>query len=98
MMGLERTIRSQGWGSNLTIEAVKWARQQPTLDWIALNVFENNLPAKALYKKFGFETVGTTRDIFRVFGQSIDNTEMVLKTALIFLIRDQHSDPNSQTP
>ena len=49
------------------------------LDWISLNVFESNPGAKALYSKFGFETSGTTRDMFRVFGQKIDDTEMVLK-------------------
>lgn len=53
--------------------------QQPTLGWITLSVFENNPPAKALYKKFGFEPVGTTKDLFRVFGKSIDETQMVLK-------------------
>ncbi len=79
MMGLERTVRSQGWGSKLLEEAIIWARQQPTLDWITLNVFENNLPAKTLYQKFGFHAVGTTKDLFRVFGTSIDDTEMVLK-------------------
>lgn len=79
MMGLERSVRGQGWGTRLLNEAIQWARQQPTLDWITLYVFENNFPAKALYNKFGFEVVGTTRDKFRVFGQSIDDTEMVLK-------------------
>lgn len=79
MMGIERSMRSQGWGSRLVNEAITWAKQQPTLDWVTLFVFENNLPAKALYKKFGFQAVGTTKDQFRVFGQSIDDTEMVLK-------------------
>ncbi len=79
MMGLERPIRRQGFGSKLVNEAVIWAKHQPTLDWITLNVFENNPPAKALYKKCGFEVVGTTKDLFRVFGKSIDDTEMVLK-------------------
>ena len=79
MMGIERSARRQGWGSKLMAEAIEWAKLQPTLDWITLNVFENNLPAKTLYKKFGFEVVGTNKDMFRVFGQSIDDTEMVLK-------------------
>ncbi|MGE0527185.1 MAG: N-acetyltransferase family protein [Bdellovibrionales bacterium] len=79
MMGLERSVRGQGWGSKLMQESLAWARQQSSLDWITLHVFENNLPAKALYKKFGFERGGTTRDMFRVFGQSINDTEMVLR-------------------
>ncbi len=79
MMGLERSIRRQGWGSKLISEAISWARERPSLDWISLNVFENNLPAKALYTKFGFRAVGTTRDLFRVYGKSIDDTHMVLR-------------------
>lgn len=79
MMGMERTVRGQSWGSRLMKEAISWAKAEPGLDWISLYVFENNLPAKALYKKFGFEVVGTTKDRFRVFNQSIDDTEMVLK-------------------
>jgi RimJ/RimL family protein N-acetyltransferase len=79
MMGIERSARAQGWGTKLMREAIAWAKRQPSLDWITLYVFENNHPAKALYKKFGFEAVGTTRDMFRAFGKSIDDTEMVLK-------------------
>ena len=79
MMGVERTARGHGWGSKLVTEAITWAKQQPSLAWITLYVFENNPPAKALYKKFGFKAVGTTKDMFRAFGQSIDDTEMVLE-------------------
>ena len=79
MMGLERNIRRLGFGSKLIAESVTWAKAQPTLDWIALNVFENNPAAKSLYTKMGFTPVGTTKDLFRVFGHSIDDTEMVLK-------------------
>ncbi len=78
-MGMERSVRGRGWGSKLMEEALGWARAQPSLDWVSLCVFENNIPAKALYKKFGFQLVGTSRDLFRVFGQSIDDSEMVLK-------------------
>ena len=79
MVGIERPQRSHGWGSKLMETAIAWAKDQPTLDWITLYVFENNPRAKALYLKFGFEVVGTTKDMFRAYGQSIDDTEMVLK-------------------
>lgn len=78
MIGLERSIRRQGWGSKLLVHAIGWAKEQPSLAWVSLYVFEGNPPAKALYKKFGFQEVGTNKDMFRVFGQSIDDTEMVL--------------------
>lgn len=77
-MGIERSHRSKGLGSLLMNEALNWARSQPSLDWIQLNVFTHNEPAKNLYRKFGFQEVGTNLDLFRVMGQKIDDTEMTL--------------------
>jgi RimJ/RimL family protein N-acetyltransferase len=79
MMGLERKVRSLGFGSKLMTEAIEWAKRVPTLEYISLNVFENNPKAKSLYEKFGFVSEGTTRDLFRVYGQSIDDTQMSLR-------------------
>lgn len=79
IIGVERVARSQGWGSKLMIEAINWAKQQPNLEWISLYVFENNPRAKALYKALGFAEAGTIKDMFRTFGQSLDETVMVLK-------------------
>lgn len=79
MMGLERTHRGGGWGTKLMQAALDWAHAQPTIDWVQLYVFDHNEPAKALYRKFGFEAVGTVEDLFRVFGQKISDTEMVLR-------------------
>ena len=78
MMGIERPHRGNGMGKLLMEEAIGWARKQPTLDWIQLNVFAHNEPAKRLYQNFGFEKVGVNRDLFRVCGQKIDDIEMVL--------------------
>ncbi|HVK61685.1 MAG TPA: GNAT family N-acetyltransferase [Bdellovibrionales bacterium] len=79
MMGLERSHRSSGYGKQLMQTAIEWAKSQPTLDWVQLYVFDHNEPAKALYRKFGFEGGTTTVDLFRVHGQSINDTEMVLR-------------------
>jgi RimJ/RimL family protein N-acetyltransferase len=77
--GIERRTRGQGLGSHLMSAALTWAKQQPTLDWIELYVFGHNEAAQALYRKFGFEVIGTTPDMFRVHGQKIDDTKMVLR-------------------
>jgi RimJ/RimL family protein N-acetyltransferase len=79
MMGIERSHRKDGFGSQLMAAAIAWAKQQPTLDWLQLFVFEQNLPARGLYKKFGFVEAGVTPDLFRVFGQKISDVSMVLK-------------------
>ncbi len=46
MMGIERSHRRQGFGSKLMVEALSWAKSQPTLEWLQLFVFEGNEPAK----------------------------------------------------
>jgi RimJ/RimL family protein N-acetyltransferase len=75
MMGIERSYRGKGLGSALMREALSWANRQPTLEWVQLNVFAHNEPAKALYRRFGFKEIGTNQDFFRVKGQQIDDTE-----------------------
>jgi RimJ/RimL family protein N-acetyltransferase len=79
MMGIERSHRKQGLGPRLMTHAVDWARSQPSLEWVQLFVFEGNTPAKNLYRKFGFVETGTVPDMFRVFGNQVDDTTMVLK-------------------
>ena len=80
-MGLEEAYRGQGLGARLLETAVTWAQAQPSLDWIDLGVFANNAPARALYARFGFEETGIKRDLFRIWGQHIDDVDMVLNIA-----------------
>lgn len=78
-MGIEREFRGQGHGSQMVEVAVGWARQQPSLKWLQLYVFENNAPAIGLYQKFGFRESGRIRDMFRLFGKEITDMTMVLE-------------------
>jgi len=78
-MGIEREYRGKGYGPKLLQTVINWAKAQPTLEWIQLQVFENNTPAKRLYKKFGFVECGTTPDLFRINGNKIDDTTMILR-------------------
>jgi len=77
-MGIEEGFRGEGVGTALLNAAVNWAREQPQLDWVDLGVFSTNAPARALYTAFGFIEVGVTPDLFRVWGQSVDDVTMVL--------------------
>ena len=78
MMGIERSHRGRGFGAGLMNVALTWAKAQLFLEWIQLYVFEGNEPAKKLYSRFGFEENGTTPDMFRVHGQKVADTSMVL--------------------
>lgn len=77
-MGIERDYRGKGYGHKLLQTAIDWAKAEPTLDWIQLQVFESNKPAKKLYEKFGFTNCGTVPDLFRIYGQKVADTTMVL--------------------
>lgn len=79
MMGIERSHRGQGFGPKLIDEAVQWAQAQPSLEWLQLYVFEDNTPARALYRKFGFVENGVTPDMFRVHGAKVADISMILR-------------------
>lgn len=78
-MGIENGYRGAGLGTQLLDRALTWAREQPSISWIDLNVFAHNSPAITLYRKFDFVEVGRINDFFRVDGQSADDIHMVLK-------------------
>jgi ribosomal protein S18 acetylase RimI-like enzyme len=84
MMGVEREARGQGWGSQLLTTAIQWAREQESIDWLQLYVFSHNWPARKLYERFGFYKTGSTPDLFRIDGESIDDVEMVLRVPVDF--------------
>lgn len=65
-MGIERSHTNQGHGSRLIRTAADWARQTLSLSWLDLGVFENNEPARKLYRRMGFVECGTRVDAFRV--------------------------------
>lgn len=79
MIGIERSHRAQGWGQEMIETALSWVRSQPTLEWVDLFVFSENLGAIALYEKLGFLEIARVPDRFRVFGQSITDIHMTLK-------------------
>lgn len=78
-IGILRPARGKGLGRALTQAALGWAKAQGTIDWVDLYVFTHNKPALALYRSMGFSEVGTTEDLFRVHGESVSDTHMVLR-------------------
>ncbi|MFZ4713475.1 MAG: GNAT family N-acetyltransferase [Bacteriovoracaceae bacterium] len=77
-IGIEKNYRGIGLGKTMMKTALIWAKEQ-NLTWIDLNVLTHNMPARKLYLSFGFKDIGTVKDCFRVEGQSIDDTHMVLE-------------------
>ncbi len=80
-IGIERPHRGHGHGRRLMHAAIDWARNQPSIDWIDLGVFEGNDIASALYESLGFERLGRTPDRFRVDGLAITDIQMALHVA-----------------
>jgi RimJ/RimL family protein N-acetyltransferase len=75
-MGVQRDHRQQGLGLQLVGAALDWARLQPGLAWIDLEVLSVNEPARRLYARAGFETTGEVRDMFRLDGAELAYTYM----------------------
>ena len=64
---VDKTHRRRGIGTQIIEAALKLARKRG-VDSIELNVNKDNIPAKALYKKMGFEK--TNKDYYRLILQS----------------------------
>lgn len=79
-LGVERAHWRRGLGERLVRTAIAWAQAETALAWIDLFVFAENGPARALYRKAGFEERGTVEDAFRLDdGTCVADVRMVLK-------------------
>ena len=75
-MGVHRDHRQQGLGLRLVSEAIDWARRQPELAWIDLEVLSLNAPARRLYLRAGVAITGEVPDLFRLDGAKLAHTYM----------------------
>lgn len=57
-MGMLREWRGQGLGTTLLQQAITWARHNPQLEQLWLQVYHNNEAGLALYRKCGFTEQG----------------------------------------
>ena len=78
-MGLEESVRGQGYGKKLLELAISWAKQQDSLYWIDLTYLAHNTPAKKLYTSCGFKELFVYEDRLRVGPHRIDDVFMTLK-------------------
>jgi ribosomal protein S18 acetylase RimI-like enzyme len=70
-MGVHRDHRGRGLGRRLLEVILAWAREQPTLVWVDLEVMAENTPARRLYERAGFRTLAAVEDMFRVDGEEV---------------------------
>lgn len=78
-MGLLKEWRGSGLGTELLRSAVNWARSNPALEKLWLQVFAGNQPGIALYRKAGFVECGIQKDFFkRGDNRYADNITMML--------------------
>jgi ribosomal protein S18 acetylase RimI-like enzyme len=79
-IGIERTHVGKRHGTELINAAVDFAVGCSGLEWIDLQVFASNAPARSLYRRTGFEEVGVCVDAYRMDdGSRIDDVHMVLE-------------------
>ncbi len=77
-MAVAREWRGRGVGSALMIAAIDWARERG-LHKLSLSVFAHNVPAIALYRKFGFVEEGRrVKQYRRANGELWDAIDMGL--------------------
>lgn len=74
---LRRSHRGRGIGRALMSEALR--RCVGTFDVVVLSVFTDNGPAKALYRRLGFERYGTLPGAVKRGGVPLDSDEMFLR-------------------
>lgn len=71
-MSVHPDWRGRGVGTALLDSFVQWVAENPRLDKIELHVHDDNAPALALYRKFGFKTEGR-----RVGAVQYDNNRLI---------------------
>ncbi len=64
-MGMPKEWRNSGLGTALLKEVIGWARQNPILELIWLQVYTENVLGVNLYKKMGFKENGILEGFFK---------------------------------
>lgn len=75
---VRRDRRRQGVGTAMMAHLIDWARANPNIRRLELQVFPDNARAIALYEKLGFAHEGTRRQAFYKAGEFLDLMMMSL--------------------
>lgn len=78
-MGMLLEWRYQGLGSALMQAAIAWAKSNPILENLQLEVYAENLAGINLYQKMGFTQVGIIPNLFKENGKYCDSIIMSLE-------------------
>jgi RimJ/RimL family protein N-acetyltransferase len=77
-MGMLIEWRNQGLGSALMQAAIDWAKSNPILENLQLEVYAENLAGINLYQKMRFQKVGIIPKLFKENGKYCDSIMMSL--------------------
>ena len=75
-MGIKEQWRNQGLGKILIQSVIDWAKINPVIQIIWLDVYATNEIGYSLYKKMGFEVSGIIKGFFKEGGTYIDKVQM----------------------
>ena len=75
-MGMLNQWRNSGLGSALMQVAIKWAKENPILELLWLQVYTENTSGVSLYQKMGFEKCGVIKNFFKQDNTYFDNLTM----------------------
>ena len=78
-ISLLKEARGQGYGTRLIERLHQWAREQPELERIQLEVFHTNPDAIRLYERLGYVHEGRRVGAIKRFGESIDMIQMSMR-------------------
>ncbi len=77
-MGMQAEWRNSGLGTELMKAAIAWAKKNPILELLWLQVFTENVLGLSLYRKMNFTENGIIQNYFKHNGKYYDNLTMSL--------------------
>jgi len=78
-MFVDPSSRARGLGEALLGEALRRAKSLPGLRYVILSVTNHQTPARMLYAKMGFQSIGVEPEALMVHGKYVDEEHMILK-------------------
>ena len=77
-MGMLKEWRNSGLGTILMTEIINWAKENPILEIIWLQVYTENELGLNLYRKMGFQENGIIPNFFKKYNRYFDNLTMIM--------------------